>query len=93
MKMIGTSLGDLPRLRDFKRRRVSSWDVTGGNFDWWDFQPGETRVLADLAGPGCIKHIWLTILSMEEHYARKLLLRLYWDGEEEPSVETPIGDF
>jgi hypothetical protein len=93
MKMMGTSLGDLPRLRDCRRRRVSSWDVSGGNFDWWDFEGGEVRILADIEGAGCVKHIWLTILSTEEYYARKILLRMYWDGEKEPSVEAPVGDF
>ena len=41
-------------------------------------------------------HIWMTNASLnkEELYLpRKLVLRMYWDGEEEPSVEVPLGDF
>ena len=93
--MIGTStLAGLARLRPgITRARISSYDPTGGNRDWWEFQPGDTRAIAGLTGPGCIKHIWLT-MGCEDRYAfRKVVLRMYWDGEDAPSVETPIGDF
>ena len=53
-------------------------------------QGHETATLADIAGPGAIQHIWLTVHP--EHW-RRLVLRMYWDNEETPSVETPIGDF
>ena len=46
--------------------------------------------LADIAGPGAIQHIWLTV---HPDFWRKLVLRIYWDDEETPSVETPLGDF
>jgi hypothetical protein len=51
---------------------------------------GSTITLAEIEGPGAIQHIWLTVHP--EHW-RRLVLRMYWDGEETPSVETPIGDF
>jgi hypothetical protein len=51
---------------------------------------GSTVTLAEIEGPGAIQHIWLTVHP--EHW-RRLVLRMYWDGEETPSVETPIGDF
>src|SRR5258708_34663360 len=47
-------------------------------------------MLADIAGPGAIQHIWLTTFPTNW---RRLVLRAYWDGEERPSVETPYGDF
>ena len=50
----------------------------------------ETVTLADIAGPGAIQHIWLTVHP--DHW-RRLVLRFYWDNEETPSVEAPIGDF
>ncbi len=50
---------------------------------------GETFNLADIAGPGAIQHIWMTIKGAP----RFSILCMYWDGEEEPSVETPVGDF
>ena len=50
-------------------------------------QPGETVVMADIAGMGVIRHIWCTVTGKW----RNSILRMYWDGQEQPSVETPIG--
>ena len=50
----------------------------------------ETVTLADIAGPGAIQHIWLTV---HPQYWRSLVWRISWDGETTPSVETPLGDF
>jgi hypothetical protein len=50
---------------------------------------GETRVLADIDGPGAITHIWMTPTG---HF-RHSILRFYWDDSETPSVECPVGDF
>ncbi len=49
--------------------------------------------LLDVPGPGVITHIWITIASPEELHLKKLVLRMTWDKESTPSVETPIGDF
>jgi len=49
-----------------------------------------TVVLADIDGPGAIQHIWLTV---NPAFWRRLILRFYWDKEEMPSVEVPLGDF
>ncbi len=48
-----------------------------------------TFVLADIKGPGCIQQIWMTPTGNW----RKSIIRFYWDGETEPSVECPVGDF
>ncbi len=53
-------------------------------------QGGTTATLADIAGPGVIQHIWLTAHPKQW---RNLILRFYWDGEDNPSVEVPAGDF
>ena len=87
------ALSGLTVARDFLPARVSSWDKTGRNRDAWPIEPGETKVLADIEGPGVISHIWFTIASPDNMYLRKLILRMYWDGEKTPSVETPVGDF
>ena len=84
---------DLTQPQNFKARRESSWDRTGGNRDSIRIAAGETKVLANLEGPGAISHIWITIASSDMYYLRKLLIRMYWDGEQEPSVLAPIGDF
>lgn len=51
--------------------------------------PGETFTLAEIEGPGSIKHIWLTPTGNW----RFSILRIYWDGQDQPSVECPLGDF
>lgn len=53
-------------------------------------EAGATTTLADIEGPGVIQHIWIT--TFPEAY-RDCVIRFYWDGEETPSVETPLGDF
>ena len=87
------SLRDLARLRDGKRRRESSWARSGGNWDSVPIPAGETLTVADIKGAGLITHIWMTFNADEEHFLRRLVLRMYWDGERSPSVETPLGDF
>lgn len=54
-------------------------------------KPGETRTLLDLPGPACISHIWMTTNRGNDF--RRITLRMYWDGEAEPSVESPLADF
>jgi len=50
---------------------------------------GKTFVLADITGSGAIQHIWMTPTGDP----RMSILRIYWDGEKQPSVECPVGDF
>ncbi len=52
--------------------------------------PGTTTTLADVTGPGMIQHIWITARTTAY---RSCVLRIYWDDEETPSVEVPLGDF
>ena len=52
-------------------------------------EPKQTFTLAEIQGPGAVQHIWMTITG---HW-RFSILRIYWDGEVEPSVEVPAGDF
>lgn len=89
-----SSLTNIARLRDgVRRERASSWDISGGNHDYWVVKPTETKYIFDVSGAGCIKHIWVTLGCSELYYARKIVLRAWWDGESNPSVECPIGDF
>ncbi len=89
------NLSTLPEMKPYQALRVSSYDRSGGNADGQNIlpKPGETVALAELSGPGEVTHIWVTIASPEPDHLRKLVLRMYWDGEEHPSVEAPIGDF
>ncbi|MER3486613.1 MAG: hypothetical protein C4345_12260, partial [Chloroflexota bacterium] len=55
--------------------------------------PRSSATLADIQGAGCITHIWTTIACRDPFHLRKIVLRMWWDGEAEPSVEVPVGDF
>jgi hypothetical protein len=91
----GNPLTGLEKLKNYKTRRASSSDANwkDGNFDHVSIKPGKTLTLAELEGPGSIAHFWCTISHPAKNYSRLLTLRIYWDGEEHPSVECPIGDF
>lgn len=88
-----SALRGLSHLSPARSCRISSFDRTGGNRDHVQIAPGETLLLAEIDGPGCITHIWITISSTDPLARRNLVLRMYWDGQVHPSVESPIGDF
>lgn len=52
--------------------------------------PNQETAIFDRKGSGVIRHIWITV---PEQYLRRIILRMYWDHEKEPSVEVPLGDF
>lgn len=90
----GNPLDGLAGLKDFQAERSSSSDPNlEGNADARPIDPGKTLTIAELDGPGQIVHIWCTIAAEDRWYPRTLVLRMYWDGETDPSVESPIGDF
>ena len=53
---------------------------------------GETVQLADIQGPGTIRHIWMTTRRVPE-VLRGFVVRAYWEGQAHPSIECPLGDF
>jgi len=83
----------MARLRDYKARRSSSWDRTGGNADFVPVAPGQSASLFDISGAGVVTHLWCTINSRDPMHLKNLVLHAWWDGESTPSVEVPIGDF
>ncbi len=91
----GNPLSGLEQLKEFESKRASSSDPNwkNGNGDARPISPGGSLTLAELEGPGVVTHIWFTIAHDAPFYSRLLTLRMYWDGEEHPSVECPIGDF
>jgi hypothetical protein len=85
---------DFVRVDNSRRtRRASSTSRRGDNCDRLCLAHGETATLLDVQGPGCITHIWMTAHSVEPNYLRKMLLKIYWGGETEPSILVPLGDF
>lgn len=55
--------------------------------------PGETQVIFEANQPGRILHLAAKLKSQEKWVSRKVLLRAYWDGEQKPSIDCPLGDF
>jgi hypothetical protein len=93
---LGTgTLANLARLRDYKSRRLSSYDRSGGNLDCLLIAPGARVELGKIDGAGCVRHIWMTMASLpdEADELRQTVLRMFWDGEAHPSVAVPLGDF
>lgn len=80
-------------LKNSKTGRISSADTTGGNSDWVTVPPGETKVMAKISGAGVIRRFYVAALAADRMRYRKVILRMYWDGETNPSVEVPLGDF
>jgi len=85
-------LRDIFKIKNAKTKRFSSYDVEGRNSDRWIIKSGETKVLAEMDGPGCITHIWMTQQGSYSLY-RDVILKFYWDGEKSPSILVPLGDF
>jgi hypothetical protein len=88
-----TTQVDLTQPQDYVLKRVSSFDRSGGNADYRQILPGQTLTVLDVNGPGTLTHVWFTLSSREATHLKKLVLRMYWDHEATPSVETPLGDF
>jgi hypothetical protein len=101
--VLAQGLDDLTLIKPGRSRAVTSTDASpNGNADRIKYvAPGETRVLADIKGPGVIRHIWLTFNEARPNWLEatgsarpdEIVLRMYWDGAKEPDVEAPIGDF
>jgi len=75
------------------RRRVSSYDKSGGNEDFTWLPRNEWTTIAEIKGSGIINHIWMTFHPGEDFAHRKLTIRIFWDGDDKPGVIAPLGDF
>jgi hypothetical protein len=84
---------DIAQQQTYTWHLASSEETTGGNVDSLAINPGQTLTVLDSDGPGMVSHVWFTISDPEAYFLKRLVLRMYWDGEKDPSVETPIGDF
>ncbi|MHC4442907.1 MAG: glycoside hydrolase family 172 protein [Planctomycetota bacterium] len=73
--------------------RSSSYDQTGANADRAQVKPKNSHTVANLSGPGRIVHMWFTLSTAEPDYLRTTRLKIYWDGNNQPAVDIPFGDF
>lgn len=100
---VAQNLESLMVIKPGKSRAVTSVDPSpNGNGDRIRYiTPGETKVLADIKGPGVIRHIWLTFNDARPNWLEatgsarpdEIVLRMYWDDGVQPAVEAPLGDF
>ena len=97
------------RLRTLESRAVTQENPTGGKGlggkdrgngncrkgapAFRNVEAGETKTLCDIAGPGMIRHLWMTVEDRSPEMMRSYILRIYWDNKDYPSVEAPLGDF
>ena len=89
-------MSDLIQIKQgVKSKRVSSYDRSGDNHDnMANIKSGEKRTIFDVPGAGIIDHIWITMGPEANILSRNdIILRIYWDGNDYPSVESPIGPF
>ena len=87
------SMHDLARAKGFRAKRLSSYDRSGRNADYVNIPANSTFTLGEIEGPGVVSHIWFTIAGREPNYLREMVFRAYWDGQDTPSILTPVGDF
>src|SRR5688572_33464673 len=86
-------LENVARFKTGRSKRISSYNRLGGNADKIFIGAGETVSIAHIKGAGIVKHIWMTLSHKDPLHHRNLLIRIYWDGSEHPSVQSPLGDF
>jgi hypothetical protein len=67
------------------RELGTGWKLSPGV----EIEPGKTFEVANIGDSGAIQQMWM-VPSISWRW---LILRIYWDGQEQPSVEVPFGDF
>ncbi len=82
----------LPVAGSSQRASSSSEDLLK-NGDAKSIACGETLVLLEAEGPGEVTHLWNTIGTEDFFHGRSVVVRVYYDGMDKPSVEAPLGDF
>lgn len=92
----GDLLGPLSLWPKGRNRRVSSnqrpdWHSENLDMSW--LMPGQSVDMPVLEGPGVVTHIWFTSHSGWVGELNCLTLRIYYDDDNEPGVEVPVGDF
>jgi hypothetical protein len=87
-------LSNLASPREGRAMHEGSWDRKHLNDDALHLKPGETVTLFTHEGKGCVHRFWVTIAPREDvGVLSQAILRMYWDGDKNPSVECPIGAF
>ena len=90
-------MDSIATLQNVRSKRASSWDRSGKNVDWITIAPGKSATLLEETGAGCIRHFYWAYVEADEakrlNMFRGVVLKIFWDGSDKPSVEVPLGDF
>jgi hypothetical protein len=87
-------LSGLAAPRAGRAMHEGSWDRKRQNDDALHLKAGETVTLFSHEGAGCVRRFWVTIAPREDvAVLSQAIIRMYWDGDANPSVECPIGAF
>jgi len=87
------SPASLPYSKPGQLFQVASTDSLGQNNDRISIPRGIAATILNVSGPGIITRIWFTVDSRDPYFLRRIVLKMYWDDEPEPSVNVPLGDF
>lgn len=101
-----TDAAPIYRMRAGRSGQLTTFDDATKQKEY-NLKPGETHVLAERSTPGIITRLWMTMSGWfwenwdgedesrwpDPAILKKVILRIYWDGNDFPSIEAPIGDF
>lgn len=90
-KLLETAPGWL--VEHLRKKGVLKGEPAEAWLDFYTLEPGEKLEMFRAEEPGVIASLWMTINAHDRRFLRNVVVRAYWDGESEPSVESPIGDF
>ena len=74
--MVGHDLSNIYLKKKGIRKRVSSYDKTGGNDDRIYIKPNEDRVIFDVHTSGLIEHIWMTQMNFGD-----VIEKIFWSDQ------------
>ena len=92
---LSSDLFSLSKIKtNVQTKQVSSYDTTGGNSDRLIIKKNEKVNLLNVKDAGVINRIWITLAAVQGKLLRNdIVIRMYWDGNSFPSVESPVGPF
>lgn len=79
--------------QEYESYRESSFDATNGNDDFIKIPAHGSKVIFESTSSGIIRHIWITLWSKDKMILRNSVIKMYWDNQTHPSVQSPLGDF
>lgn len=94
-------MGNLVAAQDLSSLYQITEGVSDASVEFHEYviKPGEEKVLTELAGPGKVTYFYITDDSLFHRTDTTgfaypgLVLRVYWDRNEKPSINVPLWEF